>query len=231
MERLRTYKGYGSAQPFPHLVLDDLFNPAALDRVLSEWPSSEVDKLETHNDGTYVVGKKGSGVDFKFSPYTRYFLHALSEPDFLLALEKVTGIFGLVPDPYLFGGGLHFTRSGGRLAIHADFNKHFRYKLDRRLNLLIFLNKGWTEANQGWLELWPRDMSAYARRILPVFNRTVIFSTTDFSYHGQPQPIVGPPDLVRRSIALYYYSNGRPPEELSPTKHSTLWKERPNVGF
>jgi hypothetical protein len=155
----------------------------------------------------------------------------LNEPAFLMALEKVTDVFGLVPDPYLFGGGLHFTRSGGRLAIHADFNKHFRYKLDRRLNLLIYLNKGWTEQNQGWLELWPRDMSSCAKRVLPVFNKTVLFSTTDFSFHGQPEAIIGPPDLFRRSIALYYYSNGRPQEEITPAPHSTLWKERPNAGY
>ena len=85
----------------------------------------------------------------------------------------------MIPDPYLIGGGLHRTRVGGSLAVHADFNKHPRFTLDRRLNLLVYLNEDWTEANGGWLELWDRDMQRCVQRVLPTFNRTVIFSTSD----------------------------------------------------
>jgi Rps23 Pro-64 3,4-dihydroxylase Tpa1-like proline 4-hydroxylase len=67
-------------------------------------------------------------------------------------------MWGLIPDPYLFGGLLHATASSGKLAVHADFNKHFRFKLERRLNMLVFLNEGWTEENGGWLELWDQQM-------------------------------------------------------------------------
>lgn len=130
------------------------------------------------------------------------------------------------------GAGLHFTGAGGKLAIHADFNKHFKFKLDRRLNLLVYLNRGWTDENQGWLELWDRDMKSCVQRILPSFNRTVIFSTTDNSFHGQPEPIQGPPDLFRKSIALYYYSNGRPAEEVTSRDPSnTLRQQRPGSGY
>jgi hypothetical protein len=41
------------------------------------------------------------------------------------------------------------------------------------------------------------------------------FSPTDFSFHGKPETIQGPPDLFRRSIAGYYFSNGRPVEEIA----------------
>jgi Rps23 Pro-64 3,4-dihydroxylase Tpa1-like proline 4-hydroxylase len=115
--------------------------------------------------------------------------------------------------------------------MHADFNRHPKLNLDRRLNLLVYLNEGWAEQNQGWLELWDRTMRNRVTRVLPVFNRTVVFSTTSFSFHGQPEPILGPPDLVRRSIALYYYTNGRPAEEISEPDHSTLWQARPDDGF
>ena len=134
----------------------------------------------------------------------------------------------------MFGGGLHATAAGGRLAIHADYNKHPVFKLDRRLNMLVYLNEGWTEANAGWLELWDSEMKQCVKRILPTFNRTVIFSTTSGSFHGQPEPIVGPPNLWRRSIALYYFSNGRADEGMPPDdsgEHSTLWQTRPNAGF
>jgi len=232
LDRLARTAGYPDAQPFPHLVLDDFFNPTMLDAVLGEWPRPDADNLESHNDGTYVRKKLGSTWRTRFGPHTRSLFDRLAAADFLEALEQATSIWGLVPDPYLWGGGLHFTQAGGRLAIHADFNKHFKFNLDRRLNLLLYLNRGWTEANGGWLELWNTDMAACGRRVLPVYNRMVIFSTTDTSFHGQPEEIVGPPDLFRRSIALYYYTNGRPACEVTPDgNHSTLWRARPNDAF
>jgi hypothetical protein len=231
LARMESYQGYRSAAPYPHAIFDDLFDPEALRTILREWPN---DNLEQHNDGTFVQKKQGTTWKTQFGPYTSRYFADLASPQLLLALEKLTGMWGLIPDPYLFGGGLHATASGGKLAVHADFNKHFRFKLDRRLNMLVYLNEGWTEENSGWLELWDQQMQTCVQRVLPVFNRTVIFSTTRTSYHGQPESIVGPPDLRRRSIALYFYSNGRADEGAPPDasgQHTTLWQERPGRGY
>ncbi len=234
LDRLADYKGYREAEPYPHLVLDGLFNPEALRVILREWPEKDPKTHETHDDGTYVKKKIGTTWRTKFGRQTLGYFSELGGPQFLQALEAATGIPGLMPDPYLLGGGLHATQSGGRLAVHADYNQHLIWKVDRRLNLLTYLNEGWTEKNAGWLELWDSEMKACVKRVLPVFNRTVIFSTTSFSWHGQPEPIVGPPKLRRKSIALYYFSNGRPDEEDwsgSTEEHSTIWRERPDAGY
>jgi hypothetical protein len=127
------------------------------------------------------------------------FFTKLAGPAFLQVLQKVTNMWGLMPDPYMFGGGLHATASGGKLAVHADYNKHPFFKLDRRLNLLIYLNEGWKEENGGCLELWDREMKGCAKRVLPEFNQTVLFATDSSSFHGQPEPVVGPPGLWRKS--------------------------------
>jgi hypothetical protein len=71
-------------------------------------------------------------------------------------------------------------------------------------------------------------MTKAERKILPVFNRCAIFSTTDYSYHGHPTPLTCPPDRSRKSIATYYYSNGRPEEEASDS-HSTIFRQRPDA--
>jgi Rps23 Pro-64 3,4-dihydroxylase Tpa1-like proline 4-hydroxylase len=224
------HDSYRTGKPFPHAIIDNLFQPGALDRVLAEWPQED-ENAEHHDDGTYVVGKTGSTHKTRFGRYTQYLFHRLAEPQFLEALETLTGIQGLIPDPYLYGGGLHCTKAGGRLAVHADYNFHLKWGwgIDRRLNVLVYLNRNWSEANGGWLELWDKEMSKCVVRTLPLFNRTVVFSTTDDSYHGQPEPVVGPPSLERRSIALYYYTSGRPAEEKSDA-HLTLWQSRPQ-GF
>ncbi len=141
-------------------------------------------------------------------------------------LEQLTGIPNLIGDPHLLGGGLHQIKRGGRLDVHADFNKHTYYDLDRRLNLLIYLNQDWHEEYGGHFELWDRDMTQCAKKVLPIFNRCTIFSTTDYSYHGHPEPLSCPTDRTRKSLALYYYSNGRPADEESEA-HSTLFRQRP----
>ena len=60
------------------------------------------------------------------------------------------------------------------------------------------------------------------------FNTMVIFSTTDFSNHGHPDPLNCPIELSRKSIALYYFSSGRPENEIinKHKKNRTYFKSR-----
>ena len=109
--------------------------------------------------------------------YTRQLLYAMNSSGFLQFLERLTGIQNLLGDPQYEGGGLHQIVPGGKLAIHADFSKHSVYNLDRRLNALVYLNKNWKEEYGGHLELWDTAMTKAERRIAPVFNRMVIFTT------------------------------------------------------
>ena len=145
-------------------------------------------------------------------------------------LEKSASQVGetLITDPYLAGGGLHELKDGGHLNVHADFNQHPKMKLDRRLNILIYLNHKWGENNGGHLELWNKEMKECEKKILPIFNRMVVFSTTDFSYHGNPNEVIVNEDNSRKSIALYYYSNGRPSSERKLGLHSTIFRKRPS---
>jgi hypothetical protein len=139
-------------------------------------------------------------------------------------LQTMTGIEeALIPDPHYRGGGLHQIDPGGYLEVHADFNRHPAFGLDRRVNVLLYLNRDWQLEWGGQLELWDRTMSRAERRIEPVFNRTVVFSITDTAFHGHPEPLRSPPGFPRRSLAFYYYSNGRPAAERSE-EHSTLFQ-------
>ena len=138
----------------------------------------------------------------------------------------MTGIQDLISDPYFRGGGLHNISRGGKLGVHIDFNKHQKYNLDRRLNLLLYLNKDWEEEFGGHIELWDSGMKQCIKKILPIFNRMVIFNTTETSFHGHPEPLNCPADRSRKSLALYYYTIGQHGDDASPT-HSTLFRTRP----
>ena len=116
--------------------------------------------------------------------------------------------------------------SGGFLKVHADFNRHGGLGLDRRLNVLFYLNRDWDDGWGGQLELWDMTMASCVQKISPIFNRLVVFATTDHSYHGLPDPLQCPPGVIRRSLAINYYTNGRPEHERSRA-HSSLYQRRP----
>lgn len=215
---------YAQAKPFPHVVFDNFFDPTLLELILAEFPKPG--EIEWQRFDNQQEIKLASASEASFGPVTRLFLYHLNSITFLEFLSNVTGITNLIPDPRFDGGGLHQIQRGGKLAIHADFNKHPSYNLDRRLNALLYLNKDWRDEYGGHLELWNREMTQCEARILPLFNRFMIFGTTDFTYHGHPDPLQCPEGMTRKSLALYYFSNGRPTEEITGA-HSTVFRDRP----
>ena len=214
---------YASAEPFPHIVIDGLFDDADLDAVLDDFPAP--DSMRWVRFDNPLEKKLGFSHEASVvSDRVRHFLDALNGFEMLLFLEKLSGIDGLIPDPYFGGGGLHQIEPGGFLKIHADFNVHPKLHLDRRLNMLTYLNKRWRDEWGGHLELWDSSMKTCRARIAPLFNRTVVFSTTDTSFHGHPHPLTSPPGVTRKSVSLYYYTAGRPESERSEP-HNTIFRK------
>jgi Rps23 Pro-64 3,4-dihydroxylase Tpa1-like proline 4-hydroxylase len=214
-------QAYSHAAPFPHIVIDNFLPESILNQILTEFPQPEA--INWKQFDTTTEKKLASNSELQMGEATRLLLYQLNSSTFINFLENLTGIEGIIPDPHFVGGGLHQIQRGGYLKIHADFNQHRKLKLDRRLNLLIYLNKDWQEEYGGHFEMWNAEMTRCEQKILPIFNRCVIFSTTDWSYHGHPHPLNCPEGRTRKSLALYYYSNGRPLEEVSE-RHSTIFK-------
>ena len=222
-------KQYSSANPFPSISFKNFFNPDMLEEVLNEFPDlSKGDAIKYDKPKEKKLAGKG---EYRFGTNTKKFMHYLNSQPFLEFLQSLTSIEEVIlGDPYYSGGGQHEIKPGGLLKIHSDFNKHPDTNLDRRINVLIYLNKNWKEEYGGHFELWDKSMENCVHKILPEFNTLAIFSTTDFSYHGHPNPLNCPLDMSRKSLALYYYSNGRPQSEINLDigEHNTLFKERKN---
>jgi Rps23 Pro-64 3,4-dihydroxylase Tpa1-like proline 4-hydroxylase len=214
-------QAYSQGDPFPHIVIDKFLPESILEQILREFP--QPGKIHWKQFETTTEKKLASTSELQMGEATRLLLYQLNSSTFINFLENLTGISGVIPDPHFVGGGLHQIERGGYLKIHADFNHHRKLNLDRRLNLLIYLNKDWQEEYGGHFEMWNPEMTRCEQKILPLFNRCVIFNTTDVSYHGHPNPLNCPEGRTRKSLALYYYSNGRPLEEVS-AKHSTIFK-------
>jgi hypothetical protein len=232
VEELKTFakeknEEYIHADPFPNIYFDNFFIPERLKEVLQEFPDLTKGADLKFNDPNQI--KLASKGEYRFGPKMLSFMHFLNSQPFLEFLSTLTGIQNLIPDPFFDGGGAHQIQPGGMLKIHADFNKHPNTKLDRRINVLVYMNEDWHEEYGGHFELWDTEMKGVRKKILPLFNRMALFSTTSNSYHGHPNPLTCPPDRTRKSIALYYYSNGRPEEgiEAGSADHNTIFKYRP----
>jgi Rps23 Pro-64 3,4-dihydroxylase Tpa1-like proline 4-hydroxylase len=220
---------YAAAHPYPHIVIDDFFDPKVLDRVLDEFPNKNDKNWELHDIPEEI--KLQSKSERAIPLYTRQLLYAMNSFGFLQFLEKLTGIPKLLGDPEYEGGGLHQIVPGGKLGIHADFNRHLYYGLDRRLNVLVYLNKNWKQEYGGHFEMWDKTMTKAEKKVLPLFNRMVIFTTTSDSYHGHPDPLACPPGMTRKSMALYYYTVPAAAGDAKQARHSTLFQARPGERF
>ena len=196
---------YNAARPFPHIVIDNFLPEDFAKDFLVHFPSKEdCTVFRQHDNANLKRGYRPS--DMADNPCAAM-LYLFNTGVFVNLLESITGISGLIPDPFFEGGGLHEIESGGHLGIHADFNLHPKLNLVRRINVLIYLNEDWPKDFGGNLELWNMDMNERCEVIAPLFNRCVIFNTDKKSFHGHPEPLSCPVDRCRRSIALYYYTS------------------------
>lgn len=225
-QNLRTQ--YANADPYPHIVIDDFLPAEVAEGILEDFPGPDAPCWQADAKGPQQ-GKLGTRHASRMAGVpNRLMLNLLlfNSSPFVDFLEALTGMQGLIPDPHFVGGGLHQIPRGAKLELHADFNRYTALKLDRRINALFYLNKDWDPEWGGALEMWDRNMTERRQSVLPIFNRLVVFSTTSDSYHGHPDPLACPDNVTRKSIAFYYYTNGRPLSERR-LPHTTLWQSRP----
>jgi Rps23 Pro-64 3,4-dihydroxylase Tpa1-like proline 4-hydroxylase len=219
-------KRFRNAQPFRHFVVDNFLTPEFCDELRRDFPA--FDPKQALNEFGEVGGKAVVEKLPNISPNYRKFDELIQSRQFLDLIGKMTGIPDLLYDPQYFGGGTHENRSGQDLDIHIDFNYHPVTRTHRRLNLIIFLNPEWDESWGGCLELhkdpWGDPEKDFSVSVAPLLNRCVVFETTENSWHGfrRIQIPAEKDGLSRRSIAIYFYTKQRPPEETAPG-HSTVY--------
>lgn len=220
-------KEFAAAAPFPHVVIDDFLEPAFAQALLDAFPAFE--RGNFIGDSGEPGGKSTLAKVRSLGAAYQQLDDAIQSPAFLEAVGRITGIDGLIYDPWYLGGGTHENRTGMALDPHVDFNYHPSERWHRRLNLIVYLNHDWEEAWGGCLELFrdPHADHRPSRLVSPVFNRCVIFETSERSWHGFDT--IRLPDeqaaMTRRSVALYFYTKDRPEEETAP-RHTTFYVNR-----
>jgi len=214
---------YNAGDPFPWIVIDDFLPEAVAQGMLDNFGPAVADPENRVFDRDQERFKASYHPD-TLNDYARGVFYAFNSRPFIKVIENITGISGLIPDPYYLGAGYHEIGNGGHLSVHADFNHHKPLNLERRINVLIYLNKDWDESYGGQLELWDTPMTTRVQSLVPSFNRCVIFNTTSDSMHGNPEVVRHPDGVSRKSIALYYYTSTW---DATRKSHTTQFRARP----
>lgn len=218
---------YQQNKPYPHILLKNFLDPEVALELGREFPRPVTAAWTQYKHAN--ENKLGMTKRELFPPLLRAVTNEFNSPEFVDWISQLTGIPNLVADPMLDGGGLHQSGRGGYLNVHTDFSRHhFHPKWQRRVNLILYLNPRWDESWGGSLELWEKSpegkMTRCVTKYPPLLNHAIIFTTSENSLHGFPDPLTCPENQSRKSLALYYYT-----AENNSTfaSHSTDYFARP----
>lgn len=206
--------GFLAAQPFNHVVMDGFFDDDFARALSSEFPDYDDPAWHSRYKSPLENKRLMTSWDL-FQPNTYKALHYLTSRYFEDVIRAITGNPTAVSDPGLHAGGLHSHETGSSLNLHLDYSIHPKLGLQRHYNLIIYLTEDWDAAWGGGLELWSHDPETNrpkerAAVVDNVFNRAVLFDTTQNSWHGLPNAIACPQGVIRKSMALFYVT---PPED------------------
>jgi hypothetical protein len=197
---------FSSAHPYPHCIVDDFIDWSYFEKLEEEFLPYDSPRWFVYDN---PVEKKKALNDWNaFPPATYDFFHHLISPQFVGHLSSLVGDT-LYADPGLHGGGWHIHGQEGNLNPHLDYSIHPKLGLQRRINLIIYAERGLQEDHGGHLGLWEHDPVSnlpgrLAKEIQPRCNRAVFFDTSCNSWHGMGRPLVQPEGLYRKSFAIYY---------------------------
>ena len=218
-------ESYNEQTPYPFAFFDGFFHDSLLDDVNREIDEANFAKDIRVIDGIEVKTRSNFDDNEALPPATREVFEVINGGKFLNIISRLTGIDGLISDPYYDGGGINVIENEGTLAVHVDGTTQHRMQVSRRINAILFLNDNWDPSWNGYHEQWEylnKDLSPFddnqrwqcVRKILPKKNRLYVFTTNDHSWHGHAGVLNIPKHIQRRSLIAYYYTSSRPDSDL-----------------
>lgn len=199
-------ENYKNSKPFDHLVIDNFLNSDFAKLVEDEFFLYESDKWHVYSN--QIEEKKTCNTWNNFESNTYKLFQLLNSKEMVEKLSELVDE-SLFADIGLHGGGLHIHGKGGNLNPHLDYSIHPKLGLQRKLNIIIYVSsdRGLCESGEGALGMWEGNANSpekLVKQVNPVFNRAVIFDTTQNSWHGLVNPLSSSADYYRKSIAAYY---------------------------
>tara|TARA_B100000900_G_C20452914_1_gene663925 strand:+ start:197 stop:928 length:732 start_codon:yes stop_codon:yes gene_type:complete len=212
--------------PFDHWVIPNFFDSNICTEISNSFLNFDDTAWWNYNS---PLENKKTIQDWRKFPKPLYkTFHHLCSDNFIGFLKEITGIENLYPDYGMHGGGLHIHNKGGNLNIHKDYSIHPKLGLQRKLNLIVYMTKNWNIEWGGGLEFWSHDEDknkplSLEKTIDCIYNRAVLFDTTQNSWHGLPTPLSCPENIYRKSLAVYYLTD---PDESAEERYRAQFVPR-----
>jgi Rps23 Pro-64 3,4-dihydroxylase Tpa1-like proline 4-hydroxylase len=224
---------YRSAQPYPHLVIDNFFYPEIIEQISQEIVSEKVSFNKVFTDA-FQRNKTISTGD-AVPPLISAIASKFAASGMLRYLEQITGLSRLIPDPHYNAdyGYYHIVGAGGILGSHVDHSRHNTLRVPHVLNLVVYLSKDWNEQDGGALCLYDETGKQVIKRVPCRYNRAIIFACTPAAYHGV-DPVLESANRRRHSLYFAYYTvdaAGKGPNELSPNLQQGKSNADPDVNY
>lgn len=209
-----TPEEYQSTKPYPHIFMDNFLKEDIAHQVQQEildLDLSNFDRYDNPFEQKYTLRDKD-----KYPTSLKSLMVRLTSTEFVQELSHIVG-YNLINDPDRNFWGVHVYKPGDKLDIHVDAGKHPRQDLKKQVTLGIYLSSNWKESYGCHLEVWDGDNSKSDNakihkcitKIAPMFNRLVVFTCDDNSWHGNPIPCDSPDDARRIFVTLSYLSNNQ----------------------
>ena len=198
--------------PFDHWTLNNFLDINDAKKLSTQFIEYDNPTEEIIHYKGWIGEKRTCNRWDRFPPLTYKIFTNLLSASFISKLSELTGIKPLYPDIGLHGGGWHMSGKGGSLAVHLDYSIHPKLNLQRKLNLIIYLEEDYNPEWGGSLQFWSHDEEnkkplKKIKEIEPIFNNAILFDTTQHSWHGFPEPINPPKGKMRKSFAVYYMTD------------------------
>lgn len=218
-----------SAQPFPHLVIDNFLDPDLVHKVREEFPRPE--EMEQHGTNKKVLtGFQTNPREVRNKPSIKAMFDCLESQAVRNSLKIICNSeTEILADPEYIGAGLLAANDGGKHNIHRDRNRHPKTRLYPRLVLLLYFNEEWVSEYGGCFQLWDKKINE-CLSVEPLFNRCIIFENLSYAYHGISDVHL-PPGMIRKALNFYYYTAEIPKSERRMYLHDTDFFSRPEERF
>lgn len=219
----KIYQGdrdFHTAQPFPMTVIDNFLPETTALNMFNELQSIDESIWRTFTrNGSHMIELNKlhqTPIAFELTGY----LHSASS---MSQLSALTGIPGLIPDPYLVGAGYSKSFAGDTLKIHTDFNWNDTLKLHRAASMIIYLTPDWDPNWNGGLDFYDKERQNVITHVDCLFNRCIIWKYDKFGWHGHTKPLTCPPNRPRTTFRLFFYTSNSTFLEDDPPHRSQYW--------
>lgn len=203
----------------PSCFIDDVLPEEWVESIFNAFPKpSEMMERKSLREHKFVAAQMN-----RYNPMLEEIIYAFQDPRVVKLVEEVTGIQEMIPDQYLYAGGISLMGKDHFLNPHLDNSHDKDRNLYRVLNLLYYVSPDWNEECGGNLELWDHGPEGNPREIVSRSNRLVLMATHEYSWHSVNK--VRAIHTPRCCVSNYYFS--AKPLEAHEYFHVTTFRGRP----